>query len=150
MWRRAHGAVGRCGINAVLAHGYIHVFGGEGEDTASGVFSDHDVYNPASDSWISLRPMPVPVHGVTGASFIDGVIHLTGGGIMDGGDNGTTLHQVFRPRGKLKQNSARVKLGFTVGWHVEAEPPPSCHTSTHRASLECSLLRWHSQLRFSR
>ena len=95
--RRASLPRPRGGINAVLAHGYIHVFGGEGEDTASGVFSDHDVYNPATDAWISLRPMPVPVHGVTGASFIDGVIHLTGGGIMDGGDNGTTLHQVFRP-----------------------------------------------------
>jgi N-acetylneuraminic acid mutarotase len=88
----------RGGVNAVAAYGYLHVFGGEGnDDVISGVYPDHDVYNPATNTWMALKPMPVPVHGVTGASFVNGVIHLTGGGIADGGENGTTLHQVFRP-----------------------------------------------------
>lgn len=93
----------RGGVNAVAALGYLHVFGGEGnDDAASGVYPDHDVYHPATNTWVRLRPMPVPVHGVTGASFVNGMIHLTGGGIADGGENGTTLHQVFRPAGSYR------------------------------------------------
>jgi len=88
----------RGGLNAVVAHGYIHAFGGEGtNDTPTGVFPDHDVYDPARNVWIKLPPMPVPVHGVTGCSFINGLIHLTGGGMMEGGASGGVLHQVFRP-----------------------------------------------------
>jgi len=41
--------------------------------------------------------MPMPVHGVTGCSFINGLIHLTGGGMMEGGASGGLMHQVFRP-----------------------------------------------------
>ncbi len=88
----------RGGLNAVVAHGYIHAFGGEGaKDTPSGVFADHDVYDPARDAWIKLPPMPMPVHGVTGCSFINGLIHLTGGGVSEGGATGGFQHQVFRP-----------------------------------------------------
>ena len=55
----------RGGINAVVAKGCIHVFGGEGNaDAASGVWPDHDVYNPKTDRWTSLDHMPIPVHGV--------------------------------------------------------------------------------------
>jgi hypothetical protein len=68
----------RGGVNAVAANGYLHVFGGEGNAGApSGVYPDHDVYDPVANRWIRLGPIPVPVHGVTGASFVNGVIHLT-------------------------------------------------------------------------
>ncbi len=88
----------RSGINGIVADGCLHVWGGEGnDDSPLGVFGEHEVYNPVSDSWISLAPLPVPVHGVTGAALIDGWIHLPGGGISLGGSSGVTLHQVFRP-----------------------------------------------------
>lgn len=88
----------RGGVNAIAAHGYLHVFGGEGNDEVpSGVFPDHDVYHPATNTWTRLAPMPVPVHGVTGAAFLNGVIHLTGGGISLGGASGSTIHQIYRP-----------------------------------------------------
>lgn len=87
----------RGGINVVAAAGCIHVFGGEGNsDSASGVWPDHDVYNPKTDSWTSLDPMPIPVHGVTGAAVIDGWIHLPGGGKRIGGSSGDRIHQVVR------------------------------------------------------
>ena len=60
----------RGGVNAVAAKGCLYVFGGEGNDEApSGVFPDHEVYNPITDSWTRLAPMPVPVHRVTGAAL---------------------------------------------------------------------------------
>jgi len=36
------------------------------------------------------------VHGVTGAAYVDGWIHLPGGGMMRGGSSGSTIHQAFR------------------------------------------------------
>ncbi len=88
----------RGGLNGVEALGCIHVFGGEGNDQhPKGVFPDHDVYNPRTAAWTRLDPMPVPVHGVTGAAFINGLIHLPGGGTALGGSIGSTIHQVYRP-----------------------------------------------------
>ena len=84
----------RSGINGVMADGCFHVWGGE---HAGGMHADHDLYNPRSDKWTHLPDMPVPVHGVTGASFIDGVIWVTGGGTAVGGNSGSRLNQVYRP-----------------------------------------------------
>lgn len=88
----------RGGVNTVEALGCIHVFGGEGNPLSpSGVYPDHDLYNPLTDQWTSLAPMPIPVHGVTGAVFANGLIYLPGGGISSGGASGTKIHQVYRP-----------------------------------------------------
>lgn len=88
----------RGGVNVAEAHGCVHVFGGEGDDQSpSGVFPDHDVYDPTSNTWTSRAPMPVPVHGVTGAVFANGLIYLPGGGTSSGGSSGSPIHQVYRP-----------------------------------------------------
>jgi len=89
----------RGGINGVVANGCIHVFGGEGAGSTepNGVYPDHDLYNPVMDQWTRVGRMPIPVHGVTGLAFINGVIHLPGGGTMDGGSSGSLHHQVYRP-----------------------------------------------------
>jgi N-acetylneuraminic acid mutarotase len=84
----------RGGLNAVAAHGCLHVFGGE---FGAGVHPDHDLYNPITNTWTSLDRMPTPVHGVTGAVFVDGLIYLPGGGISQGGSSGSRVHQVYRP-----------------------------------------------------
>lgn len=86
----------RSGLNAVLADGCLHAWGGE---WSGGMFADHDVYDPASDRWSSLPPMPLPVHGVTGSAYVDGLIHLPGGGTQVGGSSGSLHHQVYRPEG---------------------------------------------------
>lgn len=83
----------RGGLNAAVANGCLHVFGGEG---SQGVFPQHEVYDPTTDTWHSLPPMPTPVHGVTGAAVIDGWIHLPGGGTAVGGSSGSTIHQVVQ------------------------------------------------------
>lgn len=86
----------RSGCNGITANGCFYVFGGEGDDSAThGVFEEVEVYNPKTDSWTQLEPFPIPVHGVTGAAFIDGLIYLPGGGVSEGGSSGGTQHQVF-------------------------------------------------------
>lgn len=88
----------RGGLNAVEARGCVHVFGGEGNTSRpNGVFDDHDVYNPFTNTWTNLAPMPIAIHGVTGLSFLNGLIYLPGGGLSQGGSSGGTQHQVYRP-----------------------------------------------------
>jgi uncharacterized protein (TIGR03437 family) len=88
----------RGGINGLEANGCLHVFGGEGNASApNGVYPDHDVYNPVTDAWTSTARMPIPIHGVTGAVFLNGLIYLPGGGTSEGGNSGGLQHQVYRP-----------------------------------------------------
>lgn len=41
--------------------------------------------------------MPLPMHGISGAAYIDGLIWNTGGGNAIGGSSGTVFNQVYRP-----------------------------------------------------
>jgi hypothetical protein len=74
--------------------GCLHAWGGE---SAAGMFADHDYYDPRTDSWVKLPDMPLPVHGVTGSAYIDGLIHAPGGGTEVGGSSGSLHNQVYRP-----------------------------------------------------
>jgi hypothetical protein len=87
----------RGGVNGIGANGCLYTFGGEGNDAHRlGVFDQLEVYDPARDTWQQLEPLPVAVHGVSGAAVVDGWIHLPGGGTARGGNSGSTIHQVFR------------------------------------------------------
>ena len=70
----------RSGMNGVMARGCFHVWGGEGP---GGMFPDHDYYDPRTNQWIRLRDMPLPVHGVYGSAYLDGLIWAPGGGTTD-------------------------------------------------------------------
>lgn len=89
----------RGGVNGVMAYGCFHVWGGEGADTGepNDVFPDHDVYNPVTDQWMELPDLPTPIHGVTGAVFLGGLIYMPGGGTAQGGSSGSDLFQVYHP-----------------------------------------------------
>jgi len=84
----------RSGMNGVMARGCFHVWGGEGP---AGMFPDHDYYDPRTNQWIRLRDMPLPVHGVYGSAFVQGLIWASGGGHSIGGSFGTLHNQVFSP-----------------------------------------------------
>ena len=85
---------GRSGMNGVMARGCFHVWGGE---APTGMTPDHDYYDPRTNQWSSLRSMPIPVHGVVGSAFVDGLIWVTGGGTGVGGGSGSRLTQTYRP-----------------------------------------------------
>jgi len=84
----------RSGMNGVMARGCFHVWGGEGP---AGMFPDHDYYDPRTDQWTRLADMPIPVHGVYGSAFVDGLIWAAGGGTQVGGSHGSLFNQVYRP-----------------------------------------------------
>jgi len=85
---------GRSGINGVVAQGCFHVWGGESPE---GMTADHDYYDSRHNQWFSLRNMPIPVHGVVGSAFVDGLIWVTGGGTMIGGASGSLHNQTYKP-----------------------------------------------------
>jgi hypothetical protein len=84
----------RSGMNGVMANGCFHVWGGEGP---AGMFPDHDTYDARTDRWTRHDDMPMPVHGVYGSAYVDGLIWVVGGGIHIGGNSGSRHNQVFRP-----------------------------------------------------
>jgi len=88
----------RGGINGVAALGCFYVWGGEGQGIGepNDVFPDHDVYDPQTNTWTALPPLPTPVHGVTGSAFLDGLLYMPGGGTASGGNSGSVIHQVYR------------------------------------------------------
>ena len=59
------------------------------------MFAENEAYDARADTWHSFEPMPIPTHGLTGAAFIDGRIHVPGRAVTRGRDTGSTLHQVF-------------------------------------------------------
>ena len=85
---------GRSGINGVIARGCFHVWGGE---TPAGMTPDHDYYDPRTDKWTTLTNMPVPVHGIIGSAYVDGLIWVVGGGTGPGGGHASHHNQVYKP-----------------------------------------------------
>jgi N-acetylneuraminic acid mutarotase len=89
---------GRSGMNGVMARGCFHVWGGEDPSLPfPGMNADHDYYDARADRWTSLRSMPIPVHGVVGSAFVNGLIWVTGGGTGLGGSSGSLHNQTFKP-----------------------------------------------------
>jgi N-acetylneuraminic acid mutarotase len=85
---------GRSGINGVMARGCFHVWGGE---APTGMTPQHEYYDPKTDQWSSLPIMPIPIHGVVGSAYVDGLIWVSGGGTQIGGSFGSLYNQVYRP-----------------------------------------------------
>lgn len=85
---------GRSGINGVMARGCFHVWGGE---DVTGMTPQHEYYDPRADKWSSLPNMPIPIHGVVGSAFVNGLIWVTGGGTQIGGSSGSLFNQTYRP-----------------------------------------------------
>jgi N-acetylneuraminic acid mutarotase len=89
----------RAGVTSVVANGCLYLIGGEGNDSdPRGVFDRNERYDPATNSWSSLPPLPQPMHGITGAAFLDSLIYVPGGATRRGvsGQDVTLKLQTFR------------------------------------------------------
>ena len=72
----------RAGVAAAVLDGRLHVFGGEGASTGTGVFAEHEAYDPDTNRWEAFDDMPEPRHGM-GAAVVDDVIWIPGGAPVD-------------------------------------------------------------------
>ena len=67
------------GLAAAAYGGKLYAFGGEQFVPSAKVFADAWVYDPRTDRWSALPPMPTPRHG-HGAAVVGNRIFLMGGG----------------------------------------------------------------------
>lgn len=75
----------RSGHGAAAIDGRLVVIGGEvdARSPPNRVFDEVEVYDPETDRWVSLPPMPVPRHGM-GAVTVNGAVHVPGGAFRAG------------------------------------------------------------------
>jgi N-acetylneuraminic acid mutarotase len=74
----------RAGSGGAVLNNRIYVFGGEGNRADPlGIFPQSEVYDPETDTWRELDPMPTPRHGFGGAVIL-GRIYLPGGATRQG------------------------------------------------------------------
>jgi uncharacterized protein (TIGR03437 family) len=82
--QRAPIPTARGGLASGVLNNRIVVFGGEGSSgTPQGTFRQNEEYDPATNTWRPLEPMPVPRHGLYGAT-LDGRILAASGGPVAG------------------------------------------------------------------
>ncbi len=75
-------------------NGRAQGMGGETTSTG-GTFAANEEYDPQTNSWTKLTPMPTPRHGAV-AGTINGVVYTVGGGAT-GGTSFTNVNEVFTP-----------------------------------------------------
>ena len=94
--RQAPLPTARGGIGVAAVNGELFVFGGETLFPNGGgeVHGEVEVFDPATNTWESLSPMPDPRHGIW-ASVIGNQIFLPGGGTVSGFGGTTNLNTVF-------------------------------------------------------
>jgi N-acetylneuraminic acid mutarotase len=88
----------RGGLSGVEANGCLFMIGGEGNYAdPRGLSVENEAYDPRTDTWISLSPMPTPTHGLVGAAFVNGMIFLPGGSVTQGTSAASSIHWQYRP-----------------------------------------------------
>ena len=85
---------GRGSVGVVALDGKIYAIGGR--DPAGTTVATHEVYDPATNSWKDLAPLP-KARDHLAAAVIDGKIHIAGGRFGASTDN-TDLHDVYDPQ----------------------------------------------------
>jgi N-acetylneuraminic acid mutarotase len=75
----------RSGHGATAIDGKLVVIGGEVDtrNPPNRVFDEVELYDPETDRWVSLPPMPVPRHGM-GAVTAAGAVYVPGGAFRAG------------------------------------------------------------------
>jgi N-acetylneuraminic acid mutarotase len=86
----------RAGMACGVIGGRLYAAGGEGNAAApSGVFAQTEAFDPISNRWESLDPMPNPRHGM-GAAVHDGALYVPGGASKQA-FGAVDTHELFRP-----------------------------------------------------
>jgi N-acetylneuraminic acid mutarotase len=99
LWRiKARMPTARSAIAGGVHGGRIYVAGGEMQDTQkSATFRAFEAYDPASNSWTVMPPMPVSRHGMAGGITGD-MLHLVSGDVQSSGSGvhvSAAYHDVF-------------------------------------------------------
>jgi N-acetylneuraminic acid mutarotase len=98
--------------HAVVVYGKIYVIGGL-INAPLGVIitsSANDVYDPETDSWSQMEPIPVPVMGYASAVLDDKIYVISGGYEGGPGYNPANLVQIFDPATNQSTNGTSIPI----------------------------------------
>jgi uncharacterized protein (TIGR03437 family) len=85
----------RGGIGSGSMGGRIQVIGGEGPSgTPQGTFEQNEEYDPSTNTWRTLAPLPTPRHGIYGATVEGRRLFVPSGGPQAGAFL-STAHEAF-------------------------------------------------------
>ncbi len=126
----------RSGMAVALFHDRILAIGGE---RGGGTFTNNEAYDPQTNSWSVLAPLPQGRHG-TGAVVIGDTLYLPAGGPVNGGSrqSDTLLHvpvvRVPEPA-RLGRDRGRPRAVSAVGGDESLRVPATrCRTVCSSAS----------------
>ena len=103
----------RSALQANVVDGKIYVIGGQIPSPLGVVnpSSANDVYDPATDSWSKMAPIPTPVMGYASA-VLDNKIYIIGGGNTSGPDYSPINQvQIFDPKTNQWTNGTPIPIG---------------------------------------
>ena len=110
VWREVTSLPTRRGALAVAAvEGLLYAVGGDGfespEDTTRSNVTRHDVYDPETDEWTELPPLPSARNHLAAAGF-DGRLYVVGGRFDGGGSNNSAALERYDPSTQQWQSLA--------------------------------------------
>jgi len=93
----------RSGIGVAVLNGRMHVLGGEAYlNDLVGTYRTHEAYDPKTNSWERLPPMPTPRHGLAVGEVGGKMYAVSGSNVAGGGGphEGVNVNEVYDPAAK--------------------------------------------------
>ena len=91
----------RSGVGVAVLEGRMHVLGGEAYlNDLVGTYRTHEAYDPKSNSWQRLPPMPTPRHGLAVAEIGGRIYAVSGANVAGGGGphEGVQVNEAYDSR----------------------------------------------------
>jgi N-acetylneuraminic acid mutarotase len=67
-----------------VVNGVIYAIGGLSFNGGAHVLATVEAYDPVTDSWTTMAPMPTARYEFSGSGVVNGVIYALGGSLVDG------------------------------------------------------------------
>jgi N-acetylneuraminic acid mutarotase len=93
----------RSGVGVAVLNGRMHVLGGEAYiNDLVGTYRTHEAYDPKTNAWERLPPMPTPRHGLAVGEIGGKMYAISGSNVAGGGGphEGVNVNEVYDPAAK--------------------------------------------------
>src|SRR6059036_2390048 len=90
----------RSGVGVAVLNGRMHVLGGEAYlNDLVGTYKTHEAYDPKTNAWERLPPMPTPRHGLAVGEIGGKMYAISGSNVAGGGGphEGVNVNEVYDP-----------------------------------------------------
>src|SRR5262249_33994269 len=103
----------RSGVGVAVLDGRMHVLGGEAYiNDLVGTYRPHEAYDPKTNAWERLPPMPTPRHGLAVGEVGGKMYAISGSNVAGGGGphEGVNVNEVYDPAARERSAEDLVDL----------------------------------------